>query len=169
MKIHRLLGSLGALPLVACAQGTPTFASPDTQSAVRDSVVVNVSDGYVSPETARITADGSVVWSNVSTSKIAQIVFPKSVLASLRCHEARPAWYETAEGIRSTPFASDAENTVLPCGNGGKGALLPGEYTYRVFLYEAVGDDGPGQALPPTTVPSATLDGRIVVESPAGS
>ncbi len=143
----RLALCLGAVVLVAaCAQ--QSFTSPDEKEPARENVVVQISDGSLLPEPARIKTGGQVAWTNIS-SHFASIVMPLADETKFECKEMRPNFSKVSGAIQSIPMAGDMERITLPC------TMQPGTYPYTVNLFGRQAD---------MDNPAFTLSGSIVVE-----
>ena len=143
----RLALCLGAVSLLAaCAQ--QSFSSPDVKETPRANVVVQINDGSLLPEAARVTAGGEVAWANTS-SYFASVVIPVADETKFECKEMRPDFSRVAGAIQSLNMAGDMEKIVLPC------TMKAGTYPYTVNLFGRQAD---------MDNPAFTLSGSIVVE-----
>lgn len=90
---------------------------------------------------------------NKATGRNGFIVFPLSIESHFTCHPLAPAFPEIGAGWRSAPITAEG-GFNLPC------PLKPGEYPYRLHLYESKLDPkkvGEGE-------PLGDMRGHIVVE-----
>jgi hypothetical protein len=142
--------ALGAALLLGCGGAGSVWQPPPTSDEPRAHVDVHVTDGSVTPATARLLPDGTIVWLNYAMDRRASVFLPEEMRGSMRCDTVPPSFMKTGRGYRSVPFGQGADTVSLPC------PLDPGEYRYQVWLYDT---SGAGLA-----IPTSTLSGTIVVE-----
>ena len=152
------LGSAALMALAGCS--TPSWSQPPSTNKPRKDVTVQFTEATLHPETARVTAGGSVGWINYSTGFDGSVVFPASIRSSFTCSDLRPIFMKVAAGYQSIPIKeSGPENVTLPC------PLKPGEYEYELWLFSPGTLQGVGQgAGAGMDDPLSQMKGKIVVE-----
>jgi hypothetical protein len=139
------LSAAAALLLVAACSSAPGRA-PAAAGFV-EPLVVRFSYEAVTPQTARIPADGNLTWVNAAQESVGFVVFPASIASRFRCADLRPYFSKTADRYHSLPIGGmESERVQLPC------ALAPGSYAYEVWLMGAGFGAEPQQVLRATIV-----------------
>ena len=145
--------SAAAALLVACA-GVDSFVrtADEAQPATR----VQFTYQALNPQTVTIAPAGNVSWENLSLDAVGFVIFPPSIVSSLRCTELRPYLTRLENGdYRSPPITNSmaSEAAKLPC------SLAPGSYDYQVWLMgEGFGEEGM------SADPQQVLHGKIIVQ-----
>ncbi len=107
---------------------------------------VLITSARIHPDPARVTTDQALAWVNYSP-KIARISFEKDVATKMTCR-SRGSFRITGDRLESNDIQGRQFASLCK--------LAPGEYTYRVALF-----DSSGATVSP---PARRLEGTIVVE-----
>ena len=146
---------LVATAMTGCAM--PTWQQRPSTNKARKHVVVQFTNATLHPSVARVLPGGDVAWVNYSMGMDGAVVFPASIREAFTCDKLRPIFMKTAAGYQSIPVTGDMENVVLPC------PLKPGEYEYKLQLFEGGTLMGTGDGSAGMYNPTSDITGKIIV------
>lgn len=156
MKWSKSIAALLAAAATAGC-GTPTSQQQPSTNKARKHVIVQFTEATLHPSVARVLPGGDVAWLNYSSGMDGTVVFPASIRQAFTCSELRPIFMKSAAGYQSIPVTGDMENVVLPC------PLKPGEYEYKLQLFEAGTLMGAGSGSAQMDNPTSEMAGKIIV------
>jgi plastocyanin len=147
--------ALLAISMAGC--GTPVWQQQSSTNKARKHVVVQFTNATLHPSVARVLPGGDVAWVNYASGLDGTVVFPASIRQAFTCSSLRPIFMETAAGYQSIPVTGSMENVVLPC------PLKPGEYEYKLQLFEGGTLMGAGDGAAGMDNPTSEMAGKIIV------
>jgi len=156
MSWSKASAALLAISMAGC--GTPVWTQPPSTNKARKDVVVQFTNATLHPSNAKVLPGGNVAWVNYASGMDGTVVFPASIKESFTCSELRPLFMKVAAGYQSMPIkGSSMESVALPC------PLKPGEYEYKLQLFEGGTLMGFGNSGAGMDNPTSEMTGKIIV------